>query len=342
MRAPVNGPPLTRREAVYRTAHGRAPLGPVHVPLRRGDPGGRPGHDRCPNGTGRLGHPRKRTRCLAFLVPSISNPFFSAVLRSVERAAHRSGYSVFVGSSEGDPRNVDSYKERLVDMQVDGVLTVLSWDLVSGDLIPTLAAQGIPVIGVAGSRTVDGIDCFVSDDVAAGEVAGRYLLGLGHRAIAFIGAQDSRTTDLRYQGLCRVMERAGVRHDPNLIVRVPGYEEEDAARAVEDLIMCNEPFTAVIAFNDVVALGALNALEDHGFGVPDRISLMGFDDTVSTYSRPKLTTVACPKDALGEQGVQRVLERIAGRAPEGYAVHPLPVRLVRRESTRALPNRPSP
>ncbi len=277
----------------------------------------------------------KRTRCLAFLVPSISNPFFSSVLRAVERTAHRSGYIVFVGNSEGDPSNVGSYKERLLDMQVDGVLTVLSWDLVSGDLIPTLGAHGIPVVGVAGSRTVDGIDCFVSDDVAAGEIAGKYLLGLGHHAIAFLGATDSHTTELRYQGLCRVLERAGATPDPSLMVRVPGYEEEDAARAVEELIMRNASFSAVIAFNDVVALGALNALEDHGFSVPGRISLVGFDDTVSAYSRPKLTTVACPKEQLGEQGVRRVLERIAGRVPEAATVHRLPVRLVARASTRA-------
>ena len=99
--------------------------------------------------------------------------------------------------------------------------------------------------------------------------------------------------------------------------------------------MRNASFSAVIAFNDVVALGALNALEDHGFSVPGRISLVGFDDTVSAYSRPKLTTVACPKEQLGEQGVRRVLERIAGRVPEAATVHRLPVRLVARASTRA-------
>lgn len=280
----------------------------------------------------------KRTGALAFLVPSISNPFFSAVLRSVERTAHASGYSVFVGSSEGDPSDVRSYKERLLAMQIDGVLTVLSWDLVSGDLIPTLCAEGIPVVGVAGSRTVEGIDCFVSDDVAAGEMVGRYLLGLGHRTIAFLGATDSHTTTLRYEGLRRAMEHAGWEHDPALLVCTPGYEEEDAAAAVEELILRNAPFTAVIAFNDVMALGALNALEDRGFSVPGRVSLLGFDDTISTYSRPKLTTVACPKTELGEQGVRRILERIAGQGPETRTVHRLPVRLVARESTRARPD----
>jgi len=283
----------------------------------------------------------KRTRCLAFLVPSISNPFFSSVLRSVERTAHASGYSVFVGSSEGESSDVQAYKERLLDMQVDGVLTVLSWDLVSGDLIETLDAHGIPVVGVAGSRTVDGIDCFVSDDVAAGEMAGKYLLGLGHRAIAFLGATDSHTTELRYAGLRQAMAHVGIEHDPALLVCMPGYGEEDAARAVEELIIRNVPFTAVIAFNDVGALGALNALEDHGFSVPGRISLMGFDDTISAYSRPKLTTVACPKTELGEQGVRRILERIAGQGPETRAVHRLPVRLVARASTRARSDAPS-
>jgi len=278
----------------------------------------------------------KRTRSLAFLVPSITNPFFAGVLHAVETAAHKEGYSVFVGSTEADPERVALYQERLLAMGVDGVLLVLSWDIVSGGLVPALCKQGLPVVGVAGSRIVADIDCFVPDDVAGGEMAAGYLLGLGHRRIAFLGTRDSRTTELRYAGVRHALTDFGIEHDPALVVHAPGFAEADGARAVHELIGRRTGFTAVVAFNDVLAVGALNALEDQGIGVPGRISLIGFDDTVSAYSRPKMTTVACPVAVLGERAVQRLLARLEGEdAPP--TVHPVPMRFVVRSST-AVPN----
>lgn len=277
----------------------------------------------------------RRTHTLAFLVPSIANPFFGSVLRSVERTAHGRGYSVFVGNTDGDPEKVARYRERLLAMGIDGVLAALSWDVVSGGLLPALAQQGVPVVGVSGSRIVEGVDCFVPDDVGGGEMAGRYLLGLGHRDIAFIGAVDSRTTDLRYEGLRGALAAAGVEHDPARLVRVGGYREADAAQAVQELLTGGAPFTAVVAFNDIMALGALNALEEQGLTVPGRVSLIGFDDTVSAYARPKITTVACPKEELGTRGVERLLARIGGDTGVPR-VTPLPMHLVVRASTRAV------
>ncbi len=277
----------------------------------------------------------RRTRSLAFLVPSIGNPFFGSVLRAVEQTAHGHGYSVFVGSTEGDPGKVSLYRDRLLAMGIDGVLAALSWDLVSGDLLPALRTRRVPVVGVSGSRTVEGIDAFVPDDVGGGELAGRYLLGLGHRRIAFIGAMDSRTTDLRYRGLVQALGAAGLEHHPSLLVRVPGYDEAHAARAIEQLITRDVPFTAVIAFNDIMALGALNALEDQGLSVPARVSLVGFDDTVSAYARPKITTAACPVEELGASAAEQLLARIGG--DEGPCrITAMPMRLVVRASTRAL------
>jgi len=274
----------------------------------------------------------KRTQTLAYLVPSIENPFFSSVLRTVEDTAHRHGYGVFVGSTYGDPDRVAVYRERLLTMGVDGVLAAQSWDIVSGDLIPTLLERGVPVVGVGGTRVAPTIDCYVPDDVAGGEMAAGYLLGLGHRAIAFVGASESRTTELRYAGVRRALAAVGIEHDAALFVGVPGFSEEDGAAAVYELLMRHSAFTGIIAFNDVVAMGVLNALEDQGFSVPARASLVGFDDTISAYSRPKMTTVACSKSELAEQSVRHLLARIAGQN-DPPAVHPMKMHLVARAST---------
>jgi DNA-binding LacI/PurR family transcriptional regulator len=278
--------------------------------------------------------PTRRSQCLALLVPSLANPFFTSLLQAVERRAHENNYSVFVGSTEGDPAKVTFYRERLLAMGVDGVLLALSWDIVHGRVAEALTARGVPVVGVAGARIVSGIDCFVTDDIAAGSTAARYLLGLGHRRIAFIGAHESETTRLRYTGLHTALDEAGAAADPALFVAAGGYTEADAYAAVVELIGRNIPFTAVVGFNDVMALGALNALEDHGLTVPERVSVIGFDDTTSAYSRPKMTTVACPKHIIGDRGVARLLLRVGGQRPDPE-VHLLAPCLVARQSTKA-------
>ncbi len=275
----------------------------------------------------------KHTQNLAFLVPSITNPFFSTVLRYVENTAHARGYAVFVGSTEGDPAKVQSYSRHMQAMGIDGLLAVLSWDMVSSPLIPALLEHGLPVVGVAGGRIIPEIDCFVIDDVGAGEQAARYLFGLGHRDIAFLGVVDSQQTALRYEGVKRALVQNGLEPDPHLLVQVEGHDEEHALKAVSQLVMSNTAFTAVIAFNDMMALGALSALDELGFAVPDDVSVIGFDDTVSGYSKPKLTTVACPKQALGEQATARLMARIEGYA-EPPATYRLPTELVARQSTK--------
>ncbi len=275
----------------------------------------------------------RKTKSLAFLVTSIANPFFTAVLRSVEATALKNGYCVFIGNTEGDQSKVAFYKERILAMGVDGLVAVLSWDIATSDLIPTFLAHKIPVVGVAGSRVRPEIDCFVSADEAAGEQATRYLAGLGHRHIAFVGAVESETTRLRYRGMCKALTELGIECDSRLLVQVGGYGESDAYAAVTALLTRNVPFTAIVAFNDVMAHGVLNALLDQGLSVPERVSVVGFDDTVSQYTRPKLTTVACPSRALGEQGLLKLIARMNGD-DSPPATHFLPTELVVRQSTR--------
>ena len=107
----------------------------------------------------------RRTQSLGLLVPSITNTFFAAVVKAAEETAHEKGYAVFVGNTDGDPDKSRAYADRMLAMGVDGLLVVLSWDVVASGLIETFRSRGVPVVGVAGGRLVPDIDCFVSDDV---------------------------------------------------------------------------------------------------------------------------------------------------------------------------------
>ncbi len=160
------------------------------------------------------------------------------------------------------------------------------------------------------------------------------MIRLGHRHIAFIGATQSKTTELRYEGARRAFHEAGLETDDRLLVTVNSYDAQDAATAVTELLARGCTFSALLVFNDVMAVGALDALESQGIQAPEQVSICGFDDTVSAYSRPQLTTIACPSEDLGRQAVERLLQRIDGdKSPP--TLHALPTRLIVRESTRA-------
>lgn len=242
---------------------------------------------------------------------------------------------MFVGNTDGSPEKVAFYRDRLLALGVDGLLVALSWDITVSDLIPVFCSRHVPIVGVTGARPVPSIDCFLADDVEGAAQACRYLLGLGHRDIAFIGVKDSETTGRRYRGYCQALVDAGCDPPKELFVQTPGYGEDDAYEGVRDLIARNIPFTAIMAFNDVMALGALNALEDQGLAVPERVSVVGFDDTIAAYTRPKLTTVAYPVHELGQTAVERLIARVDGDSSPPALCDDWPPRLVVRQSTRA-------
>jgi LacI family transcriptional regulator len=227
------------------------------------------------------------------------------------------------------------YRERIPAMGIDGVLAVLSWDLVSGDLVPALRARGVAVVGVGGSREVPEIDCFIADDRDAGRRVGRYLSALGHTQVAFLGPPDSEAAALRFQGLAETLAAQGAEPSAELVVQLQGHGEAEGYRGAEDLLGRNARFSALVAFNDLAALGALGALEDQGLRVPERVSVVGFGDTVSAFSRPKITTVSYPKEAMVRAALGRLLQRIEG-AGDAPRVQRLPVALAIRESTRAI------
>jgi DNA-binding LacI/PurR family transcriptional regulator len=277
----------------------------------------------------------KRTRALALLVPSLANPFFAALLREVETTAYARDYSVFVGSTEGDPRKANAYGDRLLAMGVDGLLVSLSWDIVSSGVVASCLAHGVQVVGASGARITSAVSCFVGDDVLGGAQATKHLLELGHRRIAFLGSLHSEASRLRHAGVKQALAEAGQEADDKLFIPAQGYTEANAYQAMRRRINGNSPFSAVICFNDVMAIGAINALLDLSLAVPNDMSVIGFDDTLVAYARPKLTTVAYPTEEIGRSAAAHLIARV-----EGQILPPLvtrcATRLVVRESTRAF------
>ncbi len=268
-------------------------------------------------------------------MPSIANPGFSNALAIVEQVANQHEYAVFVANTQGEPDIVEAYKKRLLEMRVAGIIIALTYELARPDLVESFRKQGVPVVGLLGSRLLSGVDAFVSDNEEAGRRLGCYLAALGHRRWAYITPHDSATGAARRQGLQQAFAEIQPSPLPPAVVECPSYSANAGYQATLDLLSQGKVPECVIAFNDLMAAGVLKALQKQGMTVPDRVSLATFGDQYAAIATPALTTVVALEAEAAAMAAKRLIARIEGQNQEPAETHYVTPRLVVRESTKS-------
>jgi len=271
-----------------------------------------------------------RTLSIGVVTQAIDSPFYGAALRGIEDTLGAAGYSpLFVSghwNAEEESRCIDVLRAR----RVDGLI-VLTGRL-SDAALRTLARQ-LPVVVTGRSLKATGLLSLDFDNALGARLATAHLLGLGHRAVAFIGGDPLHPdAQEREAGFRAAFVEAGVPIDPALMT-VGDYQEAGGRQAIEQLLDAGRHFTAAFAANDQMAFGAALALHRRGLRVPQDVSLVGFDDlATASYSIPPLTTVHQPVLDLGRAAAAGMLALLAGRKPDTGLPPP---QLVVRESTAA-------
>jgi DNA-binding LacI/PurR family transcriptional regulator len=275
---------------------------------------------------------KKRTHLIGCLVPTIVNPFFPQIVKSVEDIAFQNNFGVFVCNSEGNEAKVSYYQQMLIETQVDGVIMALSWDLAKPEVVVPFLEAGIPVVGLAGARRLEMIDCVMVNDTQGGFDAVTHLITLGHTRIGFIGALNSESTRLRLLGSRKALEDAGIPYCEEYAIFGASFSESEAYTLTKVLLGQHPEITAIFAYNDIMALGVMNALAELGISVPAKTSVIGFDDSVASFSFPKMSSIAIPKEEMGQIATHILLQRIENPAgpPQIFEIRPL---LVARDST---------
>lgn len=247
-----------------------------------------------------------RTRLIVALLPDITNPFFSEVIRGIEQVAHESGYSVLLGETQSSLVREQAYADMVAARQADGIITM-------SHRVPKIPIQGrLPVVNACEYVKDRQISSVYVDNVAAAGAAVDYLVTLGHRDIAFIaGPRSSPICVDREQGYRLALKRAKIPADAALSAS-GDFSIEAGERAIELLLSQRRSFTAVFCANDEMAIGAMRALSSHGLRIPQDVSVVGFDDIrFARYTTPALTTVAQPKNALGREAMAMMIELLA-------------------------------
>lgn len=268
---------------------------------------------------------RGATGTLAMLVPELNNPLFGDLAEGAQDAADESDNVVLVYGTNGDPVRERRYIDSMLDRNVDGLILVGS--ILPNAELKTLVGR-LPVVQIGRQQDIPGARTVDVDHEQGARTAVQHLLSLGHRRIGMIeGATDNRAVDDRGRGYHAALDAAGVPERERVVVRAPTNEAGGAA-AMEQLLDLDASFTAVYAVTDLMALGALSALERNGVSVPSEMSVIGFDDIrISMHLPVPLTTVRQPSRDLGAAAVQLALEGMDGES------RILPTELMVRSST---------
>lgn len=263
-----------------------------------------------------------KTHNLGLIVADIANPFFPPLIKAAERQARLHDNHIFVTDTSEDAI-AEEELVRALAKQVDGVL--LCSPRMSNSLIEQLSRQ-VPLVVV--NRLVAGLPCVVMDVAGGARGAVAHLVGLGHRRIALLGGPRGSWTNREIRKAASAAARAA---GAELTVIGPNQPTEDGGRAVAERVV-RERVTAVLAYNDLMAIGLMEGLDALGLRVPDGTSVVGIDDiALSRLTRPKLTTVATPTAAAGRAAVDMLLQYGADRRTTARSV--LQTDLVVREST---------
>jgi LacI family transcriptional regulator len=259
---------------------------------------------------------RGRSMTVGVLVQDISCPFFGTMVSGVEQGLDRAGYQPMLTTTHWRTDNEEDEVrslQLLLDRRTDGVIVLGSH--IPDEKLCAVAAQ-VPMVIVA--RRVKGLEsqCLYIDNYDGAYRATRYLIGLGHTRIAHIrGTTDHPDATEREAGYCRALVEAGLPVDKRLIIDAQ-FTEESGLAGVEELLARGERFTAIFAANDQSAYGVMLGLFNHGYRIPNDVSVVGFDDQfLSAYTLPPLTTVHHPAEEMGKAAAEGLLRLIGNQAP---------------------------
>jgi len=257
-----------------------------------------------PNGVARTLR-RRVASVWGLIVSDVESSYFTSLVRGVEAVARANGYSVVVCNSQDDPGTEAAYLEVALAEQMAGV--IISPARPDSDISPLLA-RGVPVVAIDRRLAQGATSAVVVDNVAAARRATLHLLDAGYRRVACVtGPEHVSTAVERLRGYRDALHDRGLEADPAL-ERVENYRVDGGRRAVRELAALPEPPDALLLANGLLTVGALSALHELGIAVPEEMGVVGFDDSPwAEVTRPPLTTVAQPTDALGRAAAELLL-----------------------------------
>lgn len=261
----------------------------------------------------------QRTYTIGVIAEEIGDAYGSMIISGIEQHLRQNNFFFLTVIHRHDKKLLQTYSQMLQARGVEGFITVDT---------SIREEPALPTVAVAGHQRVPGVTNIVLDHKRAAYMALEHLQSLGHEQIAFVRGQDfSSDSEVRWEAIEQVAEELGIRIRPELTVQIEGTDSTPVVGypVGKELLSRKRPFTAVFAYNDISAIGAVWAFREAGLRVPEDISVVGFDDIPgAAFANPALTTVRQPLTRMGQIAAQTLIDRIEERgsyAPE-IAIEP--------------------
>jgi LacI family transcriptional regulator len=273
----------------------------------------------------------QRTYTIGVILEEIGDAYGSTIMAGIEELLRNKSFFFFTVAHRHDANLLQTYWNMLMARGVEGFITV-------DTSIPE--KPPLPTVAIAGHRRVQDVINITLDHQKAARLALHHLKELGHEKIAFLrGQPESSDSEDRWAAICQVAAELKIQIQPELVVQMQGHDStpDIGYKFAKQLLSHGKPFTALFAFNDISAIGAMGLLQENGLRVPEDISVVGFDDIPhASFSKPALTTVKQPLQRMGQIAAETLLDWIEQR--EAYQPEILiEPELVVRKSTATAP-----
>ncbi len=273
------------------------------------------------------------TKTIGMIIPDLMNPVFPPIIRGIQSVLDQYGYTAFLAYSENNEGTAHTEVERLISRGVDGIIYAAAFR--KDSVVELCRSQGVPLVLV--NRVVDegDVDTVKVDDSLGIRMAVDHLLELGHRKIGFIaGPKNISVSFIRLRAFTRTMAEHDLEVEPHRIVEAHALSEDAGEQAMSVFLGQNHDATAIIASNDLIALGCFTALSQFGYSCPKRLSIVGFNNMpyLGWFATP-LTTVSIPHFQMGERSAELLLKRIKSKNLDYHEEVLLKPKLIIRQST---------
>ena len=260
----------------------------------------------------------RRSHTVGVMVFDMTDPYCMPILRGIESTLYQASFLPILTDVHNERSRFERYLEMLLDRRVEALIIVANWLFVDIDVLGDLEKSNIPTAMIGRELQAGSVSSVTVDNELGAHAAIEHLFSLGHRKIAFIrGPKHITDTAPRWRGVRNFAKAHDLEIDPQLVFDLPESGDpissfEAGHKLIDELLRSNHPFTAIMAFDDMTAFGAIRALSHAGVKVPQQCSVIGFDDIAHcTLLTPSLTTVRQPLPDMGKLAVSIVSEGIS-------------------------------
>jgi len=286
---------------------------------------------------------RRRSQTIGVLAYDLSDPYCIPIVRGIQAGLLPGSYLPLVMDAQTQRGLFDNYLQMILERRAEGVIVIASWIFDETNLLGDIEKNNVPIVIVSRDLTARGVSSLLVDNEAGGVLALRHLVELGHRRIAAIrGPEELFDSAPRWAGVQKGAAEAGIQFDARLVFQLPSLVDpasgfEGGLDCTRRMLATNRPFSAVLAFDDLTALGVVRGLTEAGLRVPEDCSVLGFDDVLpAAVATPAITTIRQPLKEMGLLAAKWMLEAVEERehgSAQKPKLHKAQPELVVRQST---------